>query len=113
MENGIGWMKGLEMINALGDNLRTNVSIEEMKSALWMLGDIDLKNMRQVPLIDYEQGVNYMTTGMVNGISYVLPTAGVDNYGPLQEYIKEQFTTPVVEESEVTEMEAEGVGEEQ
>lgn len=103
MANGISWTNALSMINSIGDNLRTNISLDEMKTGIWLMGDIDLNGMRQVPLIDYENGINYMTTGMINGISYVLPTAGVDNYNSLQIYIQEKLlTTPVVEEPEIT-----------
>ena len=95
METGISWTTAFGMISSIGDNLRTNITLDEMKTGVWMLGDIDLDGMRQVPLIDYENGINYMTTGMINGISYVLPTAGADNYYALQEYIQaELLTTP-------------------
>ena len=46
--------------------------------------DFDFESMRQISLLEPEQ---FLTTGMINNISYVLPTAGVGNYEPIHEYI--------------------------
>ena len=37
-------------------------------------------------------GVNYLTTGMLDGISYVYPAAGVGQYSEIHSYIKKQFS---------------------
>lgn len=99
INDGMGWNTALGLINALGDNLRTNVSLDEMKTVLYNIGDMDLDNARQIPLIgDGYTTPSYMTTGTINGISYVLPVEGAGVYDALQEYIAEQFQTPVKEE---------------
>ena len=83
----------LSLANTLGDNLRTNFTIPEMKTLAHLLSEFDFDSMRQVTLLDFDQGIHYMTTGMVDGISYVLPSAGVGNYTEIQEYIATKFSS--------------------
>lgn len=78
------------LASTLGDNLRTNFSIEEMKTLAHLSSAFDLETMRQVSLIEPEQ---LMTTGNINGISYVLPSAGVGNYGAIQTYVAKMFSS--------------------
>ena len=75
------------LASALGDNLRTNFSINEIKTMAHLTSEFDLESMRQLTLYDPANGIRYMTTGMINGISYVLPSAGVGNYGAIQQYV--------------------------
>ncbi len=98
-ENGLGFAEAIEIMNSLGDNLRTNLTVEEMKTGLHLLDEFDFDNMRQVPLSDWSKGITYMTTANINGISYVVPSAGIGNYKQIQEYIAKQFVSdPVVRE---------------
>ena len=77
----------LGLAGTLGDNLRSNFSMDELKTLAHLTFDLDFESMRQVPLLDYEKGIYLVRTGTLNGISYVLPTAGVGNYGAIQEYV--------------------------
>jgi hypothetical protein len=43
--------------------------------------------MRQISLFDPSNGIYLMKTANINGISYVIPSAGVGNYGAIQNYI--------------------------
>ena len=98
-ENGLGLAEAIEIMNSLGDNLRTNLTVEEMKTGLHLLDEFDFDNMRQVPLSDWSKGITYMTTANINGISYVVPSAGIGNYKQIQDYIAKQFVSdPVVRE---------------
>ena len=72
----------LSLASALGDNLRTNFSLNEFKTLAHLTFEFDLESMRQISLWP-----DYMTTGSVDGISYVLPRAGIGNYGVIQEYV--------------------------
>ncbi|MBR5647992.1 LCP family protein [Candidatus Saccharibacteria bacterium] len=74
----------LSLASALGDNLRTNFSLSELKTLAHLTFDFDFDSMRQIPLFDPGKGVYLFTTGTINGISYVLPAAGVGNYGAVQ-----------------------------
>lgn len=72
----------LSLASTLGDNLRTNFSLDEIKALGHLTFDFDFDNMRQLNLWP-----DYMTTGGIDGISYVLPRAGVDNYSAIQAYV--------------------------
>ena len=72
------------LANTLGDNLRTNFSVDELKTLAHLTSNFDFDSMRQISLIEPD---NYMTTGTINGISYVLPLGGTGYYGAIQKYI--------------------------
>lgn len=80
----------MELASTLGDNLRTNFSIDELKTLAHFTSDFDFNSMRQISLIEPNR---LMTTGTVNGISYVLPSAGVGNYGRIQNYVAKMFSS--------------------
>ena len=80
----------LNLANILGDNLRTNFSLIEMKTLAHYFSVFDFNSMRQVSLID---PYRFMTTGMIDGISYVLPSAGVGIYDEIQEYVAKMFSS--------------------
>ena len=80
----------LSLASTLGDNLRTSFSVDEMKTIAHLLTDLDLSNMRQVSLIEPEQ---YVTTGTINGISYVLPVGGAGYYTNIQKYVAKMFSS--------------------
>lgn len=80
----------INLANTLGDNLRTNFSVTELKSLAHLTSDFDFDAMRQVSLVEPE---NYMTTGTINGISYVLPIGGPGNYSRIHSYIAKMFSS--------------------
>ena len=82
----------ISLASTLGDNLRTNFSVSDLKTLAHLTYDFDLDSMRQIALIDYINGIYYMTTGTIGGISYVLPSAGVGNYEEVQEFIATQLS---------------------
>ena len=79
----------LSLASTLGDNLRTNFSIDEMKTLAHLTSEFDFNSMRQISLLEPEQ---LMTTGTINGISYVLPSSGVGNYTTIQKYIDKMLS---------------------
>ncbi len=79
----------LSLASTLGDNLRTNFSIDEMKTLAHLTSEFDFNSMRQISLLEPEQ---LMTTGTINGISYVLPSSGVGNYTAIQKYIDKMLS---------------------
>lgn len=80
----------LSLASTLGDNLRTNFSIDEMKTLAHLASDFDFDSIRQISLIEPEP---LMTTGEINGISYVLPSAGVGRYSSIQDYVAKMFSS--------------------
>lgn len=79
----------LSLASTLGDNLRTNFSVDEMKTLAHLASSFDFDTMRQISLIEPEKLV---TTSNINGISYVIPSAGVGNYYAIQEYVAKMFS---------------------
>ena len=77
------------LANTLGDNFSSSFSVNELKTLAHLLSEFDFNNMRQVSLIEPE---NYMTTGMINGISYVLPAGGAGYYTAIQNYVAKMFS---------------------
>ena len=90
LEKGLSITDLLGLASTLGDNLRTNFSVDEMKTLAHLASSFDFNNMRQISLIEPEP---LMTTGTINGISYVLPSAGVSNYNAIQKYITKMFSS--------------------
>lgn len=82
----------LSLASTLGDNLRTNFSLQEIKTLAHFSSEFDFDNMRQISLYNPAENIYYMTTGTINGISYVLPSAGVGNYNAIQLYVKTQLS---------------------
>ena len=76
------------LASSLGDNLRTNFNVSELKTLAHLTWEFDFDSMRTLSLYP-----DYMTTGTLeNGISYVFPRAGVGNYGVIQAYVAEQLS---------------------
>ena len=72
----------LGLASTLGDNLRTNFSVDELKSFAHLASEFDFNAMRQISLYP-----DYMTTGSINGISYVLPRGGAGYYTAIQDFV--------------------------
>ena len=79
----------ISLANTLGDNLRVNLSVDEIKTLAHLTSSFDFNNMRQISLIEPE---NYMTTDTINGISYVLPLEGEGNYNNIIAFIKKSLS---------------------
>lgn len=91
LKQGIGATEAFNLLNILGDNLRSNFSTDNIKAGLRVLSGFDMNNIRQVPLVDYNTNTFYMTTASINEISYVVPAAGSNNYTEIQRYVKGMF----------------------
>ena len=92
LEKHLSILDTINLVSTLGDNLRTNFSPEEIKTIAYLSSEFDFDSMRQLPLVSYTGGTSYLTTGMINNISYVLPLAGVGNYGAIQSYVAKQLS---------------------
>lgn len=97
MSEGISIGQLFDLMNAVGDNVRMNFNADELKTLYNMMSDFNMDNIRQITLLDPENGINLVTTGTINGISYVLPTAGDGIYTDIQTYIKQQLSNNPVE----------------
>ena len=99
VKDGLDLSEALNLVDAVGDNVRMNFSIEELKTVFNIAKETSLDAMRQVPLIDYAENIAYLTTADMNGISYVVPSDGISNYDSIQSYIRKMFASdPAVRE---------------
>ena len=87
-EKGLSITDIISLASTLGDNLRTNFSIDEIKSLAHLTATFDFDNIRQLSLLEPER---LMTTGIINGISYVIPVGGANYYTKIQSYIDKQL----------------------
>ena len=102
VNSGLDFGQALGLVEAVGDNVRMSFSVDEIKSVLALAKDLSLESMRQVPLVDYDNGIYYVTTDEMNGISYVVPAGGINNYNKIQQYVKKMFSSnPAVREDAV------------
>lgn len=89
-ENGLAITDIINLAGTLGDNLRTNFSLDEMRTLAHLMSDFDFDSARQVSLIEPEM---LMTTGTINGISYVLPAGGANYYTRIQNHVAKMFSS--------------------
>lgn len=93
----LGKVTGL--IEALGDNLRTDVQTKEVRTLMMLAQDIKSENIKSIDFYSDENRI--FTTGTLPGAgSSVYPAAGVGDYSQLQAFIKKQISSdPFVKEN--------------
>ena len=90
LSSNLGITDLLSLFNTLSDNLKVNFESGEIKTLAHLLIDLDFNSIRQISLIEPTM---FMTTDTINGISYVLPSAGAGNYLAIQKYIAKMFSS--------------------
>jgi anionic cell wall polymer biosynthesis LytR-Cps2A-Psr (LCP) family protein len=86
----LGAVTGL--IDALGNNLRTNIQTKEVRTLMDLAQTIKTENIQSLDF--YSQDNRLFTTGTIPGAgSSVYPAAGVFNYTALQAFIKKQVNS--------------------
>ena len=93
LHNGIGVGEAFNLVNILGDNLRSNFSTDNIKAGVRLATGFNIANIRQVPLVDYDSQTFYMTTATINEISYVVPSAGERDYSQIRKYVAEMLSS--------------------
>ena len=88
-EKNIDIATALNIKAAIGDNVRTTIKDTEIKTLLKLATSLDINSLQTISL----QKANLLTTGTINGISYVLPRAGTYNYSAIQNYIKRMLSS--------------------
>ena len=87
------WNAAFGILQAIGDNVRTDFKDTEMKTLLKTANNLDMQSLESISLVKPADGTSpLLTTGMINGISYVLPTAGVGNYSKIHTYVKKKLS---------------------
>lgn len=79
-----------KLIDALGNNLRTNIKIEEIRTLMQTGSEIKASDVHSVSLIDGNNKV--MATGAYGDASVVMPSAGIFQYDDLKAFIQKNLT---------------------
>lgn len=92
----VGKVTGL--IDALGNNLRTNFETKEIRTLMQLGQDIKSENIKTISLFDEKNQL--VTTGNMGGASVVIPSAGAFDYSEIRAYLQKRFSkNPVVREA--------------
>ncbi|MEP7204933.1 MAG: LCP family protein [Candidatus Saccharibacteria bacterium] len=85
------------LIDALGQNLRTNIQTKEIRTLMKLGAEIKSNDIKSISLFDGDKSV--VTSGNYNGASVVMPSAGIFNYSELRAFVAGQFNSnPVTRE---------------
>ena len=89
------------LLDALGDNLRTNFKTSEVQTLIELSKNIKNGDMISLPLVDRtDGGRDLVTTGMLGNISIVRPTLGLYDYSDIIEYIARNISAdPITREA--------------
>jgi LCP family protein required for cell wall assembly len=91
----LGAVTGL--IDALGNNLRTNVQTKEVRTLMELGTKIQSDSIMSLSLNDEDEML--VTTGNYNGQSIVRPTAGLTDYSDIAAYVQREMSSdPFVKE---------------
>lgn len=74
------------IIDALGDNVRTNFTGPEIKTLIGLGKDIPTDKIKSISLV--EAGDPVVNTGNYRGQSIVKPVAGIDDFSEIQSYVR-------------------------
>jgi len=90
--------KVTSLIDALGKNLRTNIEVKEIRTIMSIAQDLKTESIKTISLFDEENRV--VTSRIYNGASVVMPSAGIFDYGEIQQYLNKKLSSdPLVLES--------------
>lgn len=80
------------LLNAVGDNIRTTFQDSDIKTLMRLAKEVNINNMETLSTVEnYDGRAALMTTGMINGISYVLPYGGDMYFGNIHSFIQERL----------------------
>ena len=90
--------KVTKLIDALGDNLRTNFEIKEVRTLTSLASEIKGDKLQSILL--EKEGESVVTTGEYSGQSIVRPVKGLYDYSGIKAYLAKNMTNdPIVRES--------------
>lgn len=104
--------KTLGMINALGDNLRTNIETGEVRTLMDVATKIENKSIKSLTLNGDDDTDPILTTDFVGGASAVVPVAGTYDYSELRLFIQKNVYASAIsrEAANVMVLNGSGVG---
>ncbi len=86
------------LMDAMGNNLRTNIETKEIQSIMSLASDIKPENIHRLSFVEEDNVL--MGTGMVGAESVVQPRAGLYQYGAIRAFLKKNiYATEVSKEN--------------
>ena len=82
------------LIDSLGNNLRTNIQTNEIRTLMQVASEIKSTDTRTISLFGEQDAV--VTTGSYYGASVVMPSAGIFDYTDIQSFIKKNLNSDPV-----------------
>lgn len=90
--------KVVALMDAMGDNLRTNIDSKEVQTIMRLAADMEDKDIHRLTFVDKKNPL--MTTGDIAGQSIVQPVAGLYDYSQIRAYLRKTiYATPVTREA--------------
>lgn len=77
------------LLSAFGDNVQSDISFSDMTRMATIMKKIPSSAIQSVGLTDGNN--NFVTTGTINGMSVVMPKAGLEDYSQIQAYIRSKL----------------------
>ncbi len=91
--------KVTKLLDAMGNNLRTNVEKKEIRTLMKVASSTPSSSIKSLSLVGGEDG-DLVTTGNLNGQSIVRPAAGLMNYNDIRRFIKQNLNAnPITREA--------------
>lgn len=88
----------MKLIDAFGDNLRTNISTNEVKTIMDVASKTKSTDIHTLSLFDQDNAV--VKTGSYGGASVVMPSAGIYDYSEIQAFIAKNLSSdPIAKEA--------------
>lgn len=78
-----------QLIDTFGRHISTNLSIDDLMKLYALAGDIDGSKVKSVGLVDPPR--DYLMTSNIDGLSVVVPKAGIGIYDDIHYYIRNVF----------------------
>lgn len=85
-------LKISQLMTAFGDHLSTDLSVNNALRLVDIAKGMDMSKLKSIGLADPPN--NFVRTDNVNGLSIVRPTAGLNDYSQIQNYIRNTLKDP-------------------
>jgi LCP family protein required for cell wall assembly len=82
-------VKITKLMNALGDNVQTDLNLNDMPRLYEIVKNISSDKIQSVGLTDADN--NFLTTGNIGGSSIVKPIAGLFKYDEIREFVRSKL----------------------
>jgi LCP family protein required for cell wall assembly len=87
-----------KLIDALGNNLRTNIQADEIRTLMQVASDVKPSDVHTLSLVGDDNAV--VKTGSYGDASVVMPSAGIFDYGEIKAFIEKNLSSdPVIREA--------------